>query len=62
MLRRQCLQRSELRGYDPNKCVDSLYRRDCTKGVVLLEARDERAELVENELEPQLARLMYDNE
>ena len=61
-LRRKRFQRGELCGHDAHQRIDSLDRPDSTECVALLEARDQPAQLVKNELEPELTRLVDDDE
>src|SRR5215208_15968 len=61
-LRRKCFECAELSGHNPDQRIHSLHRRKCPQRVVAAETRAQRIELVKNELEPQLARLMHDDE
>ncbi|HYN82722.1 MAG TPA: hypothetical protein VES88_14630 [Gemmatimonadaceae bacterium] len=59
---RQGFERAQLRGDDSNKSVQTLDRRNGAQCVALLQPCNEAAQLVQYELEPQLARLMDDDE
>jgi hypothetical protein len=61
-LRRQRLQRRQLPRDDADEGVDPLDGADCSERVPAFHCTDQRIELVEDDLEPQLARLMHDDE
>ena len=61
-LRWQRLERGELRRDDSHQSVQPLHCTHGAQSVTILESRDERGELVQNELEPKLAGLMDDDE
>jgi hypothetical protein len=48
--------------HNAHKRIDPLHRRYCTESIAFFETRCERVELVQNELEPELACLMHDDE
>jgi hypothetical protein len=59
---RQRFERGELRCDDAHQRVEAFDSRDGAERVALLEPGDEPAELVKNELEPQLTGLVNDDE
>src|SRR4029078_6178645 len=59
---RQGLQRRELTGDDVDERVDSFHRCQRTQSIARLQQLDESLQLVQDQLEPQLARLMHDDE
>src|SRR5207253_2602400 len=61
-LRRKRLERRKLSGDYMDKGVHSPNRSQCTKRVPGFEKRNESLELVQNQFEPELARLMHDDE
>src|SRR5688572_4814689 len=56
------LERRELGGDDMNERVDTLDGGQSAERIVGFEQGDERGQLVKNQLEPQLARLVHDDE
>src|SRR5579884_1348584 len=62
VLGRERLERRELRRHDAHERVDALQAPECLAGLTPLERDDEPVEVVPNGLEPQLARLMDDDE
>jgi hypothetical protein len=61
-LRRQRLERRELAGHDPDERIDALDRCRRRERLPIMHRIDQRIELVEDDLEPQLARLVDDDE
>jgi CO dehydrogenase/acetyl-CoA synthase gamma subunit (corrinoid Fe-S protein) len=62
VLRRECLECGELRGYNAHERIDASHTEKRKLGLVRDERLDEQVELVQDLLEPQLARLMHDDE
>ena len=62
VLRGKRLERGELRRDDPHERVDASHAEERELGLALLERVDQAVELVQDLLEPQLARLMHDDE
>ena len=62
MLRRQCLERIQLRRDDAHERVEPTHVPESATGVGALERARQLIELEENRLEPELTRLMHDDE
>ena len=62
VLRRERLEGGELRRHDSHERVDASHAEERELRFLLLERVDQSVELVEDLLEPQLARLMHDDE
>ena len=62
VLGRYRLQRVELRGHDPHQGVEATHVPECAAGIVAREHGRQLIQLEEDCLEPQLARLMHDDE
>ena len=61
-LRRKSFERIELSSDNVHQCIHAFYRANGPKRVAFFEPSDECTELVKNQLEPELARLMNDDE
>src|SRR5687767_4239721 len=61
-MRRKRVERGQLSGDDAHQRVDALQHEHAAQHVTPLKLCDERLELVEQDLEPELARLMHDDE
>jgi len=61
-LRRKRLQRRELRGDYAHEGVDACHGRQGPARVVFLHGAHEHSQLVQHDLEPQLGRLVHDDE
>ena len=62
VLRRQQRERRELGRHDAHHAVDALHLPQRQPAVALLEGGRKRVEIAEQHLEPQLARLVHDDE
>lgn len=61
-LRRQRFESSQLSSDNADESIDALHRGNRAESVAFTQTRNQSAQLVENQLEPQLARLMNDDE
>ena len=62
VLRRQRLERVELRGHDAHQGIEPAHVPECAAAVVAGKGGGQLIELEQDRLEPQLARLVHDDE